>query len=95
MPSRPIEPLHIDGRTDGVMCQHDFEGNRIFQHRNFGKWTLDAPNPRIGGFRLEEDCLRHLAALEALWTGRRAMVDACRRPGPPGQEWRSGDPVIF
>jgi ADP-heptose:LPS heptosyltransferase len=95
MPSRPIEPLYIAGRTDGVMCQHDFEGNRIFQHRNFGKWTLDRPNPRIAGFRFEEDCLGHLAALEALWKGRLATADACQQPGLPRESWRVGDPVSF
>jgi hypothetical protein len=95
MPSTPIEPLYIDGRTDGVMCQHDFEGNRIFQHRNFGKWTLDQPNPRIAGFRFEEDCLRHLAALKSHWTGRLATENRCHDPNRSSDRWRVGDPVSF
>jgi hypothetical protein len=95
MPARPIEPLYIAGRTDGVMCQHDFQGSRVFQHRNFGKWTLDRPNPRIAGFRFEEDCLGHLAMLEALWKGRMTGPDAGRGPDQALQAWRIGDPVSF
>jgi hypothetical protein len=56
MPARGIHPL------PGTMCQHDFEGNRIFQHRNCLKWSLDG-NPTIAGFEFEEDCLRHLDEL--------------------------------
>lgn len=50
-----------------VMCQHDFGGRRIFQHRNFAKFSLTGPNRRIGGFLHEERCfeyLRELAELE-------------------------------
>jgi hypothetical protein len=56
MPERGIEPL------DGVMCQHDFLGRRIFQHRNMAKWKLN-DNRRISGFIYEDECL---AALEEL-----------------------------
>lgn len=57
MPSTPIWPL------DGVMCQHDFRGERIFQHRNFRKWRLNGDNPRTVGFLYEEECLRYLSQL--------------------------------
>ncbi len=56
-----------------VMCQHGFDGRRIFQHRNFAKFSLTGPNRRIGGFLHEERCfgyLRELAELEGVpwWT---------------------------
>jgi len=46
-----------------TMCQHDFEGCRVFQHRNFAKWTLDGPNPHIEGFLHEEQCRQYLQEL--------------------------------
>jgi hypothetical protein len=63
MPSHRIESL------EGVMCQHDFEGRRIFQHRNSHKWSFNGENKRIGGYVFEEDCLRYLDELKQLWDG--------------------------
>jgi len=63
MPARPIDAL------DGCMCQHDFEGNRVFQHRNMDKWRLDGSNRRIDGFQHEDLCRSFLAELRALWSG--------------------------
>jgi hypothetical protein len=63
MPSRPIQSL------EGTMCQHDFQGRRIFQHRNLQKWDLKGENKRITGFEYEEDCLKFLAELNSQWDG--------------------------
>lgn len=63
MPSFPIESL------DGVMCQHDFQGRRIFQHRNSHKWTYFGENTAVPGFQLEETCLKHLEQLREAWDG--------------------------
>jgi len=49
-----------------TMCQHDFDGRRIFQHRNRDKWKLGSANHRISGFELEENCIRHLDQLTRL-----------------------------
>lgn len=59
MPSTPIWPL------DGVMCQHDFLGRRVFQHRNRRKWNLTGQNPETIGFRFEKKCLGFLDRLRA------------------------------
>lgn len=59
MPATPIHSL------EGVMCQHDFAGRRMFQHRNSHKWTLAGGNRRIEGFLFEEECLASLEALRA------------------------------
>ena len=68
MPNREIEPLEY------TMCQHDFSGNRIFQHRNMDKWATGRRNERIAGFLLEAECLAFLDELEELWTDLPAGV---------------------
>jgi hypothetical protein len=57
MPPFPIHPL------EGTMCQHDFSGRRLFQHRNARKWKLHGPNARVAGFQLESECLEFLREL--------------------------------
>ncbi len=61
MPSRGIDAL------DGVMCQHDLAGNRVFQHRNMRKWTFyhNPPTPR---FTHEDKCLEFLSELKHQWS---------------------------
>lgn len=63
MPATPIYAL------DGCMCQHDFEGRRVFQHRNMDKWRLDIKNRRIYGFLYEDLCRKFLDELRSLWAG--------------------------
>jgi hypothetical protein len=63
MPSTPIHSLQ------GVMCQHDFQARRIFQHRNSHKWSLFGENERIPDFFLEDLCLRFLDELRSKWDG--------------------------
>lgn len=58
-------PIHT---LRGTMCQHDFEGKRVFQHRNVLKWTLEKDNPRVKGFWWEQECLDYLESLrETSW----------------------------
>jgi hypothetical protein len=64
MPSRGIHTL------TGTMCQHDFQGKRIFQHRNMDKWTLSGNNIRVSDFLFEEECLKWVAELRSRWDGR-------------------------
>ena len=64
MPDRGIYSL------DATMCQHDFEGKRIFQHRNMDKWRLDGTNRQIDGFLHEDTCREYLAELRTKWTGQ-------------------------
>ncbi|TMQ05914.1 MAG: hypothetical protein E6J91_39355 [Deltaproteobacteria bacterium] len=64
-------PWDVRALGERVMCQHGFDGERIFQHRNNAKWMLPAAdNPRIDGFREEPRCLSWLAELEERWSGR-------------------------
>lgn len=64
MPPHGIHSLHA------TMCQHDFEGRRIFQHRNMDKWQLDGSNVRIHDFQLEEVCRAFLRELALCWSGK-------------------------
>jgi hypothetical protein len=61
MPQRGIDAL------PGVMCQHDFEGNRIFQHRNMRKWTF-YDNPQTKGFLYENECREYINELKHVWS---------------------------
>jgi hypothetical protein len=56
----------IDALED-TMCQHDFFGKRIFQHRNMAKWDLFAKNKTIGGFLFEEECRQYLENIKNIW----------------------------
>ncbi len=53
----------------GIMCQHDFQGRRIFQHRNTDKWDLFLRNRRIRGFRFDKECRDYLVQLRRVWDG--------------------------
>ncbi len=53
----------------GTMCQHDFQGRRIFQHRNSDKWDLFLRNRQIEGFQFEKDCRRYVIQLRRIWDG--------------------------
>jgi predicted O-methyltransferase YrrM len=74
MPAKGIESL------DETMCQHDFVGRRIFQHRNGDKWSLDGSNRCIRGFLYEDRCRAALAELRLSWSG---VVDP---PAPKGDQ---------
>jgi len=63
MPSRRIESL------DGTMCQHDFFGNRIFQHRNTDKWCFETDNKCVSGFLFEDECRSFVHLLRKEWSG--------------------------
>lgn len=73
----PPFPIH---RLEGTMCQHDFEGRRLFQHRNTRKWKLHGPNADVAGFEYQAECLQFLTELrQALdWRGLAAEF-------PPGE----------
>jgi hypothetical protein len=60
MPTRHVQML------PKTLCQHDFDGRRIFQHRNASKWLIRR-NVRIRGFEQEQECLRILDELAPIW----------------------------
>lgn len=56
--------------VNGLICQHDFEGNVLFQHQR--KWTLDM-NSDDQAFLHKDECLSHLRELRSRWSG---FIDA-------------------
>jgi len=54
----------------GTMCQHDFAGRRVFQHRNTDKWDLFPLNKSVPDFWFEQECRDYLAQLRSRWDGR-------------------------
>src|SRR5262249_35090555 len=68
------KPIHS---LRGTMCQHDFEGKRLFQHRNTDKWNLLLVNRRVPGFRFEAQCRQYLKHLQRVWDGG---ISSIKRP---------------
>lgn len=61
---------HQPKLLEHTLCQRDPSGAVLFQHRNGAKWILYGNNPRIEGFRLEQECFQLLQQLATLWDGR-------------------------
>ena len=78
----PWDLVPLQGVT---MCQHDFQGRRLFQHRHGAKWSLAQENRRIDGFEMEDLCLeflRELAVADRLeGFGLSAMGSGFKQPG--------------
>ncbi len=71
-------------RLPGVMCQHDFQGRRLFQHRTQAKWRLFGPNRLIRGFRFDRECRKCLRELRKVWDGQIEKLQP--RPLPAGED---------
>jgi hypothetical protein len=66
-----MPPFAIFNLANKVMCQHDFQGRVIFQHRNLAKWHMeDRHNPKIGGFQHEDKCRGFIRELVGVWNGQ-------------------------
>jgi len=76
--SMPAKGIH---RLNAVMCQHDFKGNRIFQHRNMDKWKLDGGNAKIKGFQMEDLCFSFIRDLRTKWDGKVGMAEPTTKAG--------------
>jgi hypothetical protein len=53
-----------------VQFQCDLDGRPLFQHRTSAKWSLGGQQVSVANFQHEADCLRYLAELDGLWSGR-------------------------
>jgi hypothetical protein len=69
----PPHPMQL---ADGAFYQHDFEGVRLFQHRQGDKWDLLGRNHRIPDFYHEETCLKFLGDLARRWDGQLGWLKA-------------------
>ncbi len=68
MPSYPVTLLSIGARSAGLPCgvtlQYDFDGLRLFQHRNFHQWKLRGFNPVVPGTWFDPECRQFLTELQ-------------------------------
>ena len=75
-------------RLEGTLCQHDFQGRRIFQHRNGDPWDLFLSNRPVKDFWLEEECRGFVRQLKSKWPGafnddlQKKLALSTRRRGP-------------
>lgn len=72
-------------RLKGAMCQHDPQGQRIFQHRNTDKWNLFLMNGSIPDFWFEERCRQFIIELRSRWDGRASRYAQAIFGRPPSQ----------
>ena len=68
--------------TPTGICQRDFEGRLVFQHRSAAKWRLTDGNLLAPEFRHQSECLRFIQELRDRWSGR---IDALPPPIPRGR----------
>lgn len=61
---------HAPKLLHATICQRDPDGAALFQHRNGAKWIIDGSNPRVPGFRWEDECRVLLHELSEVWDGR-------------------------
>lgn len=80
---KPLHPL------EATMCQHDFRGRRIFQHRNMDKWDLFLRNQRVRGFHFEDECRSYVEQLRRVWDGGAAVLKSRFKNPRPQKETRS------
>ena len=78
------------------MCQHDLDGERIFQHRNLHKWHLFEENPWVPGFLFEGGMpgISRGFAREVEWVDRRASEPSGGLGGEVGTQ-APGDGMAF
>lgn len=87
MPAWPVQ------RLIGTMCQHDFLGRRLFQHRNGDKWSLFRVSRHVFGFLLEDECRAYVETLKQLWTPK-LKVDVFRAATKSNREKSAADPLL-
>jgi hypothetical protein len=56
--------------AEGILYQHDFNGDRIFQHLCARKWDLKGSINYAAGFLYEDECKKDLELLRNIWSGR-------------------------
>ncbi len=61
-------PTFASEQVRFTLCQHDFAGEVLFQHRFYHKWSLYQDNPRLPGFVHEDLCLAFLEELREVWS---------------------------
>jgi hypothetical protein len=63
-------PEHPARSIPTGICQRDFDGRLIFQHRSQAKWRLSGQNPHADNFRHQAQCMAFIGELRDRWSGR-------------------------
>jgi len=84
----PIHPL------ESTMCQHNFKGRRLFQHRNTDKWNLFLRNKVVPDFWFEAECREFIVRLRDQWDGRSGRYLPARKGGRSKSKGRGAHPSI-
>ncbi len=61
---------HSPFQSERFLCQRDFDGKPLFQHRTNCKWSLNEANVNPTGFRLFDECDGFLNELKNIWNGQ-------------------------
>jgi hypothetical protein len=64
---RPFAMPQGTQKTKTGLCQPDFTGRRVFQHRRFDKWNLFRRNEKDPDFLLEDACFAWLEDVRHQW----------------------------
>lgn len=67
-PPRGIHTLRNRAGQHRTMCQHDFDGERIFQHHNTRKWSISDPWEDVPDLQLAALIRNWLAELRDCWS---------------------------
>lgn len=59
--------------VQGAIYQHDYHGNRVFQHRQSEKWNVYGQNRKVQDFIGEDKCFQYLGELRRRLASRRQM----------------------
>lgn len=61
---------HSPFQSERFLCQRDFDGTPLFQHRTNCKWSLNEANVNAAGFKLFDECEGFLNELKRIWNGQ-------------------------
>ncbi|WP_425395008.1 hypothetical protein [Aeoliella sp.] len=62
------------GHLPFTLQQYDFDGNVLFQHRFYRKWSLLGENLPVPGFEHEDLCLQYVDELRRDWQPQRHLM---------------------
>lgn len=75
--------------------QHDFDGEVLFQHRFYRKWSLYGANTHIPGFEHEDLCLGFLDELRRTWRPQRHLMRNVREEDRAGMAKLAGRRFLY
>ncbi len=78
-----------------TLLQHDFDGQVLFQHRFYRKWSLYGMNTSIPNFRYEELCRQFLEELRTSWQPQQHLIRKVRQSDRQQMESLAGRRFLY